>query len=117
MDIDQLSGHAGRLERCHGRARPGDHRRPAELGRLDQRRPTQAPRRRLRQAPAEPTGKKVSDDLRAVLSEQATKTRFEDTASYINPMSPAELLAYIRTEQALWKPVIGQITTFKAAPK
>jgi tripartite-type tricarboxylate transporter receptor subunit TctC len=65
----------------------------------------------------EPTAKKVSDDLRAVLSEQATKTRFEDTASYINPMSPAELLAYIRTEQALWKPVIGQITTFKAAPK
>src|SRR5215472_11982805 len=28
MDIDQLSGHAGRLERCHGRARPGEHRRP-----------------------------------------------------------------------------------------
>jgi len=65
----------------------------------------------------EPIAKKVSDDLRAVLSEQATKTRFEETASYINPMSPAELLAYIRTEQALWKPVIGQITTFKAAPK
>jgi tripartite-type tricarboxylate transporter receptor subunit TctC len=65
----------------------------------------------------ESIAKKVSDDLRAVLSEQATKTRFEDTASYINPMSPAELLAYIRTEQALWKPVIGQITTFKAVPK
>jgi hypothetical protein len=26
-------------------------------------------------------------------------------------------LAYIRTEQALWKPVIEQITTFKPAPK
>ena len=31
--------------------------------------------------------------------------------------SGAELLAYIRTEQALWKPVIEQISTFKAAPK
>jgi hypothetical protein len=32
-------------------------------------------------------------------------------------MSGAELLAYIRTEQALWKPVIEQISTFKPAPK
>jgi hypothetical protein len=27
------------------------------------------------------------------------------------------LLAYIRTEQALWKPVIEQISTFKPASK
>jgi len=27
------------------------------------------------------------------------------------------LLSYIRTEQALWKPVIEQISTFQAAPK
>jgi tripartite-type tricarboxylate transporter receptor subunit TctC len=65
----------------------------------------------------EPIARKVSDDLRAVLGERATKQRFEDIASYINPMSPAELLTYIRTEQALWKPVIEQISTFKAAPK
>jgi len=65
----------------------------------------------------EPIARKVSDDLRAVLGERATKQRFEDIASYIKPMSPAELLTYIRTEQALWKPVIEQISTFKAAPK
>jgi tripartite-type tricarboxylate transporter receptor subunit TctC len=65
----------------------------------------------------EPVARKVSDDLRAVLSEPGMQKRFEDIASYINPMSPAELLAYIRTEQALWKPVIEQISTFKAAPK
>jgi tripartite-type tricarboxylate transporter receptor subunit TctC len=64
-----------------------------------------------------PIAAKISDDLRAVLSEPATKKRFEDIASYINPMSPTELLAYIRTEQALWKPVIEQISMFKAAPK
>ena len=32
-------------------------------------------------------------------------------------MSPAELRDYIRTEQALWKPVIEQIATFKPASK
>jgi tripartite-type tricarboxylate transporter receptor subunit TctC len=65
----------------------------------------------------EPIAKKISDDLRAVLSEPTAKQRFEDIASYIQPMAPAELLAYIRTEQALWKPVIEQISTFKAVPK
>jgi tripartite-type tricarboxylate transporter receptor subunit TctC len=58
-----------------------------------------------------PIAAKISDDLRAVLNEPSTKKRFEDIASYINPMSGAELLAYIRTEQALWKPVIEQIST------
>jgi tripartite-type tricarboxylate transporter receptor subunit TctC len=65
----------------------------------------------------EPIVKKTSDDLRVLLSEPATQKRFEDIASYVNPMSSAELLAYIRTEQALWKPVIEQISTFQAAPK
>ena len=65
----------------------------------------------------EPIAKKISDDLRKVLSEPALVKRFEDIASYVNPMSGAELLSYIRTEQALWKPVIEQISTFKAAPK
>jgi tripartite-type tricarboxylate transporter receptor subunit TctC len=64
-----------------------------------------------------PVAKKISDDLRAVLDEPALKKRFEDIASYTNPMAPPELQSYIRTEQALWKPVIEQIATFKAAPK
>jgi hypothetical protein len=32
-------------------------------------------------------------------------------------MTPAELLTYIRGEQALWKPVIEQINTFKPTAK
>jgi len=64
-----------------------------------------------------PFAKRISDDLRAVLAEDGTRKRFEEIASYINPMSPEELLAYIRTEQALWKPVIEQISTFKPAQK
>jgi tripartite-type tricarboxylate transporter receptor subunit TctC len=65
----------------------------------------------------EPVAKKVSEDLRVVLAEPALKKRFEDIASYINPMSPPELRDYIRTEQSLWKPVIEKIATFQAAPK
>jgi len=61
----------------------------------------------------EPIAKKVSDDLRIVLKQPAMIKRFEDIASYINPMSPTELRDYIRAEQALWKPVIEQIATFK----
>ena len=56
----------------------------------------------------EPVAKKISDDLRTVLAEPAMKKRFEDIASYINPMSPTELRDYIRAEQSLWKPVIEQ---------
>jgi tripartite-type tricarboxylate transporter receptor subunit TctC len=61
--------------------------------------------------------KKISDDLKIVLAEPAIRKRFEDIASYSNPMSPAELKSYIQTEQALWKPVIERIATFKAAPR
>ena len=62
----------------------------------------------------EPIARKVSDDLRTVLKEPATIKRFEDIASYINPMAPAELKSYIQTEQALWRPVIERIAAFKA---
>jgi tripartite-type tricarboxylate transporter receptor subunit TctC len=57
----------------------------------------------------EPIARKISADLRTVLGDPALKKKFEDIASYTNPMTPAELQAYIRTEQALWKPVIEQI--------
>src|SRR6185312_5275970 len=59
---------------------------------------------------------KISDDLRAVLSTPEMKQRFTTVASYINPMTPAQLLDYIHTEQALWKPVIERISTFQATP-
>ncbi len=48
--------------------------------------------------------KKVSDDLGVVLAKPEMVKRFEDIASYINPMSPTALRDYIKTEQALWKP-------------
>ena len=54
VDLDQLSRHAGRPLRRHGRPRAGDHGRAAEPRRRDQRRPAQAHRGRLGEAPAEP---------------------------------------------------------------
>jgi len=65
----------------------------------------------------QPVAQKVSDDLRVVLSQPEIKQRFTTVASYINPMTPAQLLDYIHTEQALWKPVIERISTFQATPK
>ena len=65
----------------------------------------------------QPIAQKISDDLRAVLGDPAMQKRFEEIASYIHPMTPAELKSYIQTEQALWKPVIEQIATFKPATK
>jgi tripartite-type tricarboxylate transporter receptor subunit TctC len=65
----------------------------------------------------EPIARKVSDDLREILNDPAVKTRFEDIASYVNPMAPDDLRNYIRSEQALWKPVIEKIATFKPAAK
>jgi tripartite-type tricarboxylate transporter receptor subunit TctC len=61
----------------------------------------------------EPIAAKVSEDLRIVLNDASVKQRFAEIASYINPMSPDELRTYIRTEQALWKPVIEKIATFR----
>jgi len=57
----------------------------------------------------QPIAQKISDDLKIVLAQPELKQKFQDIASYTRPMNPAELLAYVREEQALWKPVIEQI--------
>lgn len=65
----------------------------------------------------EAIAKKISDDLSAVLSEDATKKSFEEIASYVNPMTPAQLSVFIRNEQTLWKPVIDQVSSLHSTPK
>ena len=57
----------------------------------------------------QPIAQKISDDLKVVLAQPELKQKFQDIASYTRPMNPDELLAYIREEQALWRPVIEQI--------
>jgi tripartite-type tricarboxylate transporter receptor subunit TctC len=53
--------------------------------------------------------KKLSDDLRAAVTDPATKSKLETTGNYPNPMTPDELLAFIRSEQQTWKPVLEEI--------
>jgi tripartite-type tricarboxylate transporter receptor subunit TctC len=53
--------------------------------------------------------RKLSDDLRAAVTDPATKTKLETTGNYPNPMTPAELSAFIHAEQQAWKPVLERI--------
>jgi tripartite-type tricarboxylate transporter receptor subunit TctC len=57
----------------------------------------------------EPVARQVSDDLRSILSRPDVRERLQDIGCYTRPMSPAELRAFIESEQKLWKPVIAQI--------
>jgi tripartite-type tricarboxylate transporter receptor subunit TctC len=53
--------------------------------------------------------RKVSDDLRTVVTDPEAKAKLESLGNYMDPMSPAEVMAFIRTEQQMWKPVLEQI--------
>ena len=52
---------------------------------------------------------KLSADLGAAVTDAATRTKLETTGNYPNPMTPAELLAFIQAEQQMWKPVLEEI--------
>jgi tripartite-type tricarboxylate transporter receptor subunit TctC len=53
--------------------------------------------------------RKLSDDLRASVTDPATRRKLETTGNYPHPMTPTELLAFIHAEQQMWKPVLEQI--------
>jgi tripartite-type tricarboxylate transporter receptor subunit TctC len=53
--------------------------------------------------------RKLSDDLRAAVTDPATKTKLETTGNYPNPMTPDEVMTFIRAEQESWKPVVEHI--------
>ena len=55
-----------------------------------------------------PLARKISDDLRTVLAKPELKKRFEDLGTYIRPTTPEELTAFIREQQAIWRPVIAE---------
>jgi tripartite-type tricarboxylate transporter receptor subunit TctC len=52
---------------------------------------------------------KVGADLRAVLTENVVEQRFRALGTYVRQMSPAQLAAFIRSEQALWRPVVRRV--------
>jgi tripartite-type tricarboxylate transporter receptor subunit TctC len=55
-----------------------------------------------------PVVKKISDDLRAVLGQPELKQRLADLGTYSRPTTPEELTAFIREQQAIWRPVIAE---------
>jgi tripartite-type tricarboxylate transporter receptor subunit TctC len=59
----------------------------------------------------EPLIKAASDVLRTALNMTQVKDRLAARGSFVRPMSPEEVTAFIRDQQALWKPAIERIAS------
>jgi tripartite-type tricarboxylate transporter receptor subunit TctC len=57
----------------------------------------------------QPVIAKASDGLRAALDMSDVQKLLADRGSFARPMSPEEVTAFIRDQQALWKPAIERI--------
>ena len=55
-----------------------------------------------------PLARRISDDLRTVLSEPAFEKRYEELGTYIRVTTPEQLTAFIREQQQIWRPVIAE---------
>jgi tripartite-type tricarboxylate transporter receptor subunit TctC len=60
-------------------------------------------------ATPEPIIRKVSEDLRTVVSDPELKKTIAVRGSYTRAMSPAQTIAFVAGEQAKWKPVMEDI--------
>ena len=56
-----------------------------------------------------PVARKVSADLHTVLMQPEVQKRLAELGSHIEPMSPDELVRFIRSQQQAWKPVLTDI--------
>jgi tripartite-type tricarboxylate transporter receptor subunit TctC len=52
---------------------------------------------------------KINADMRTVLDNPEVRSRFENTATYIRHLSPAETGKFIRDEQDAWRPIVRQV--------
>jgi tripartite-type tricarboxylate transporter receptor subunit TctC len=52
---------------------------------------------------------KVSDALSKVVGETDVQKKLAVTGSYVRPMSPAEVRAFIQADQQMWKPILERI--------
>lgn len=59
----------------------------------------------------DPIIKKVGADLTTVVSDPEVKQKLAAIGSYTQPMTPAELLAFVAKEQATWLPLLNKIST------
>jgi tripartite-type tricarboxylate transporter receptor subunit TctC len=53
--------------------------------------------------------RKVSDDLRAVLIMPDVRDKLAARGAYVKPATAAEALAFVRSQQELWKPALEQV--------
>jgi tripartite-type tricarboxylate transporter receptor subunit TctC len=51
--------------------------------------------------------RKVSGDLRKVLEQPEVKKQLAIRGGYVRPMSPSEVIAFVRGQQQTWNPVTG----------
>jgi tripartite-type tricarboxylate transporter receptor subunit TctC len=52
---------------------------------------------------------KVSEDLRKVLDQEEIGKQLASRGGYVRPMSPAEVIAFIRGQQQTWNPVLQEL--------
>ena len=52
---------------------------------------------------------KVSDALGKVVGETEVQKKLAATGSYVRPMSPGEVMAFIQADQQMWKPILERI--------
>jgi tripartite-type tricarboxylate transporter receptor subunit TctC len=53
---------------------------------------------------------KVSADLRKVVNSEKFQNRLANVGSYTRPMTPEQVLAFVKKEQDTWLPVLGRIS-------
>jgi tripartite-type tricarboxylate transporter receptor subunit TctC len=53
--------------------------------------------------------RKISDDLRTVLTNPEIKDKLAARGVYVHPATPAEAETFVRSQQELWKPALEQI--------
>ena len=52
--------------------------------------------------------RRISHDLRKVLSEPAFQKRYEELGTYVRLTTPEELVVFIREQQRIWGPIIAE---------
>jgi len=57
----------------------------------------------------QPIIEKISADLRVVLAQPELQKRFLDLGTFVRPMSPQEVTAFIQHERSVWQPVVRRI--------
>ncbi len=53
--------------------------------------------------------RKISDDLRAVLTKPEIKDKLAARGAYVHPSSPTEAQAFVRSQQELWEPALEHV--------